>query len=129
MTNTTKGYIAILSVLVISLLMLVLAIGLGVGSFFTRAGTADFFDKRASHFAAFSCLEFGRLQLSLNDNYGGSATTTINGQSCYLYAVETVGAVKILKSRAQVQGATTNLKLTVDAVNLSTVSLEEIVRF
>lgn len=123
------GYIAITTSLILSLVMLILAISIGSSTLLTRYNTVDFSNKRASHYAAFSCLEYARLKLAESASYAGNATTSAGTYQCYILSVEISGANKIIKSRSIVGGATTNLKLTVNSNTLSTVSLEEAVKF
>ena len=124
-----RGYIAITTTIILSILMLILATTIGSINLLARFGVVDFYNKRTSFYVARSCLEYGRLKLSLDTAYAGSESRLIGGYSCSLQAVETFGQNKIIKARAQINGSTTNLKLTVDTNTLSTVSLEEAVSF
>lgn len=124
------GYIAITTTIVLSLMLLILAITLGSGSIFTRFGTADFYNKRSSFSLARSCLEVARLKLAKDDSYAGNETVYIEeaGNSCTIGAITSSGADKVIKARAQIGRATTNLKMTIKSSDLSTVTLEEEVK-
>ena len=124
-----RGYIAITTTIILSILMLILATSLGSINVLSRSGVADFYNKRTSFYVARSCLEYARLQLSLNLNYLGSESRQVGNFVCSLQLVETLGQNKILKARSQINGATTNLKLTINGSTLDTVSLEELVNF
>lgn len=127
--SALSGYIAITTTIILSLVMLVLAITFGSGILLTRSGTLTFSNKKTSHFLAISCLEHARLKLAQNSNYSGNETLTIGSNQCSILVIETSESNKIIKSRAQIMGITTNLKLTVNALTLSTASLEEVVKF
>ena len=124
-----KGYIAITTSLILSFIMLAVAVALGSSSLFSRNNNLNFSFKKTSYFAARSCLDYALLQLSLNSGYGGNETRAVGLEQCSLLTIETSGSNKIIKARSQVKGATTNLKLTVQSSDLSTVSLEEVVNF
>ena len=124
-----QGYIAITTAIILSIVIMVVAISLGSSSLFTRFAFVDFNNKQASYFVARSCLDYALLQLSQNSAYVGNETVNIGSYQCSIQAVETSGSNKIIKARSQISGATTNLKLTVVASTLSTVSLEELVKF
>lgn len=111
------------------MIILLLATILGAGSLLTRKATADFANKELSRSVAFGCFEYARLKLAGDSNYAGNATTTISGYPCHLHAIQISGANKIIKTHAQISGATTNLQFTVNGSTLSTVLLEEFVKF
>ena len=129
--SKNRGYIAITSAIVLSLLIMAVATALGGSAILSRFSILDLTAKRASFFAARACLDRALLELALNSNYTGNITVQIeeDGNQCALYAIESSPPNKIIKSRSQVRGATTNLKLTVNSTTLSTVSLEEVSAF
>ena len=124
-----RGYIAITTSIILSILILAVAVSLGSSNLFIRFDTLDFYNKQSSFSAARSCLDYGLLKLADNPSYLGNETISISSYQCSILTVETSGPNKILKARSQISGATTNLKLTVNAQNLSTVALEEVVSF
>lgn len=124
-----KGYIAITTSITLALLIMIVAITLGSAHFITRFNISDFTDKQASLVLARSCLNYALLKLAENSNYAGNETINISSNQCAIRAIETAGSNKVIKSRGQLNGATTNLKLTVAIPSLSTVSLEEAVSF
>ena len=99
-----NGYIAIMTTLILSLVMLVIALITGSNALLSRFDSSDSVNKKSSHFAAYSCLEYARLRLAENSSYGGNATTTIGSYQCYLLPIETSGSNKIIKSRAALFG-------------------------
>ena len=124
-----KGFIAITTSIILSFLVLTVAAALGFSAFFSRANNSGFYYKKTSQFISRSCLDYALLKLAENGNYAGNETRTIDSYQCSLQPMETSGSNKIIKAHSQVNGATTNLKLTVNGATLSTVSLEELVSF
>lgn len=124
-----KGYIAITTSVILSFVVFVVAASAGSASLFSRNNNLNFSFKKTSYFVSKSCLDYALLQIALNSNYAGDDTIMIDTYQCTIQTIETSGSNKIIKSRAQISGATTNLRLTVVASDLSTVSLEEVVSF
>lgn len=127
--RNNRGYIAITTAIVLSLLVMVVAISLGSGGLFTRFHYVDFNNKQSSYITARSCLNHALWQIAIDPAYVGNETINVSWYSCAIRPVQTSGSNKIIESRAQIGGATTNLRLTVNSTTLSTVSLEELVKF
>ena len=115
-----KGYIAIITAIILSLVMLIIATTLGSSAFFTRFNNLDFYFKKTSYTIGRSCLDRALLKLALNSSYAGNETYNIDSYSCSILTIENVGVDKVIKSKTQVNNANTNLKLTVNAATLST---------
>ena len=125
-----KGYIAITAAIFLSLIILLVAVSIGSRSLFSRSINLQFYFKKISFFTARTCLEVARFKLASDSNYAGNETITIDegGNQCTIGAITSSPPNKIIKSRSQVSGATTNLKLTVNSSTLATVFLEETVQ-
>lgn len=124
-----RGYIAITTAIILSFLILLVAGTFGTASLLSRSNNLDFYLKKTSYSAARSCLDYAILQLAQSSSYAGNQTIQVSSYQCTIEAVTTAGANKIIEATATVSGATTNLKLTLNASNLSTVSLEELSGF
>ncbi len=124
-----RGYIAISTAIILSILILAVAIALGSSHLFTRFNVTDFEDKHISYSAARSCLDQALLKLANDSTYAGNESFTVGSDTCTLQTITASGANKVIGSRAQINGATTDLRLTVDGTSLSTVSLEELTHF
>lgn len=128
--NKSQGFIAITTAVILSVLTLVIALSLGQSLLISRGNKLDYYLKRSTHFLATTCLDKALLELSKSKLFEGNATTTLDdGQECGILPVETSGSNKIIKTRAEINGIVTNLKLTVTTATLSTVSLEEVSGF
>lgn len=124
-----NGYVAITAAIFLSLVILAVASALGGSSFFGRATSLDLTFKKTGFFVARSCLDRTLLQLKLNPGYTGNETVNVGEYQCAISLIESSPPNTIIKARAQVKGATTNLKLIVNSSTLSTVSLEEVTVF
>ncbi|MDP3729191.1 MAG: hypothetical protein Q8R26_00330 [bacterium] len=124
-----KGYLALVTAIIVSFIMLIVSITLGFASFISRDNNLNFLFKKSSYFAARSCLDYALLKLGAQSTYAGNETITIDTYQCAVRQITINGSQSIITVRAVVQGATTNLRLTVVTSDLSTVSLEEVNSF
>ena len=129
LNSNARGFIAITTSIILSLLTLAIAAVFGSSAFLTRFNNLDFYHKKTSYFLARTCLEYARLKLAENINYAGGETRIVDAYQCAILPIESSPPNKIIKTRAQVSGATTNLKLVANGSTLSAVSLEEVVKF
>lgn len=123
------GYIAITTSLVLSFLILILTTSVGFSAWFSRFGSLNSTSKQISYYVAETCLEKARLKLAQNGSYAGGENITFSSYSCFINTVTAPPGQRVIKVRAQVLGATTNLQLTVNYPQLQTISLEEVVKF
>ncbi|MDP2695994.1 MAG: hypothetical protein Q8O87_01940 [bacterium] len=124
-----KGYIAIITSVILAALMLMIAVTLGFSAFSSRINNLDFYSKKISYFVSRSCVDKALLELSKNINYGGNDNLAVDVYSCAIFPIEIDGENKVIKSQAQINGATTNLIMVVHGQTLSTISLEEVGKF
>lgn len=78
---TPKGFIALMSALVISAVLLLIATGGSLAGFYTRVTSVDVESKERSFFLAESCVDQTLLELAHNPSYAGNATTTVSGNN------------------------------------------------
>lgn len=121
-----NGYIALTISMVMALFVMILAISFGSSSLFTRTNVVNYADKQLSYFVARSCLNHALFQLANSLSYDGNETIQVSSNSCVLSTITTSGNNLTIQAKAQIGSAVTNLKLIVENLNLSTVSLEEI---
>lgn len=122
------GYIAVITAIIITTVVIVMALASSSGSFLGRFDTLGFETKDAARKAAEGCLEHAKLQLALG-SYGGSETVEVGDETCDILPIESSGNNKVIKTAAKVFERTVNLKLTVDGSTLENVSLEEVDSF
>ncbi len=124
--NKENGFIALTTSIILSILVLLVAASLGSANLFNRFAVVDFSNKQASFSVARSCLNYSLLKLAEGSSYAGNETLTVASYTCAIGAITTSGANKVITAKSQINGATTNLRLTVVTASLSTVSLEEL---
>src|SRR3989344_8609135 len=128
-SKVNSGYIAITVSIILSVIVVAIAIAFGSSNLLTRSDFLDFNNKQLSFSIARSCLNYALLRLAENSNYVGNDILNISEQQCTISPIETSGSNKIIKVKAQISGATTNFRLTVNSSSLATVSLEELSTF
>lgn len=121
-----KGYIAIVSSVIISLVMMIVAISVGSSNLLSRGSVNDFQIKLLSHTIARSCLNYALFRLADYPSYVGNETVTVSSYTCTLYTITTSAPNKVISAKASINGITTYLRLTANSTTLSTVSLEEL---
>ncbi len=121
-----KGYIALVSAIIISLLLMAVAFALSFSSYFSRFNITDSSTKEISLSLAESCVDKALLSLAQNSSYGGNETITVDGtKNCSILPVETNGSQKTVKTSAVFQQATANIKVIVNLPAFTIVSWEE----
>lgn len=127
---TTSGFIALMSVIIISAILLVLVFTLGVSSFFNRFDALDAENKRISLGLAEACVNVAMLKIAQNPNYGTTPPLPAGGECvsvgdtcsaaaskkvCKICTVTPVATFpKTIETRAVYNGAYTNLSVAVD---------------
>jgi len=122
MTND-RGFIALMSVIIISAILLVLVFTLGLSSFFNRFDTLDSENKRVSLGLAESCVNAAMLKIAQNPSYvpavagdcvsvGGTCGGTDPQKVCKICSVTAVGSESTVVVRALYDHAYTNLRIT-----------------
>lgn len=126
--NNHPGYIALISVLIISAVLIVLAVSISTISYFSRFNVLDMEYKKRSNALAKGCLNITLFNLSKDINYMSTESIGVNSESCKIFSVRhdapVVGHITI-QTKATVQNAVTNLQIIVDE-NLNLISWEEL---
>ncbi len=124
-----KGYIAITSAIIISLLLMAITFALSFSSFFGRHNVFDSQTKEISYALAEACAEKALLNLAQNSSYAGNETITVKSpDTCDILTIETAGSQKTIKTRATFQKTTTNIKVVAN-MPPQIVSWEEVPNF
>ena len=124
-----KGYIALISSIIISMLMLMISLTLSFTGFFSRINILNAEFKEISLRLAEACADMALLKLSENQSYQGNENIAINDKQCSILIIEAAGDEKIIKTKANFQKAVTNLKIKVNNADLSVISWEELAKF
>jgi hypothetical protein len=89
-----KGFIALISALIISSVMLLIATGGSLAGFYTRVTSLNSEYKERSFFLADTCVNQTLLTLAGTPTYTGSATTSVSGSiqgACYTGPITKAG--------------------------------------
>ena len=123
-----KGYIALISALVISALLVVICVAISATSFFLRFNVLDSEYKERSSELAESCVNIALLHLAQNPSNTATGNVVVGDDSCTIFSVQKdypAAGQTTVQTKAEVRHAVTNFKVTVD-VNLSIISWQEL---
>lgn len=110
-----SGFIALMSAIIISVLLLAITVSLGFAGFFTRFNILDSESKERSMALAEGCVDMAVLKLTQDPYYNPvNEVVTIGGQQCTIVSLAIFGNQIIIRTQAVVNKAYTNLVVTVD---------------
>ena len=111
-----EGFIALMSAVVISILVLAITLSLGMSGFFGRFNVLDSEFKERTFALAEACGDVAILKLAQDASYNPSnEVVNVGSDSCTIVSLTTSGSNKIIKTQAIINKAYTNLKITVNA--------------
>ncbi|MDO8584750.1 MAG: hypothetical protein Q7R85_01360 [bacterium] len=119
------GYLAITVALIFSLIALFVSAALGTRTLLARFNRLEYLNKKTSFVIARSCDDVALLRLRADPAYAGNETVSVGGTTCTIFPIESVPPNTVIKTKAVVSRATTNLKFTVNS-KLQHISLEEL---
>lgn len=113
-----SGFIALISILIISALMLLVGVGMvlrAVGE--TRISIVSEHAARARA-AVTSCAEYALMQLKNSSSYAGNQTLNIGGDPCTILPIGgSGGANRTVQTTSTVNGATRNVFIRVQVID------------
>lgn len=121
-----KGFIALTSAIIVSVVLLLIATTLSFTGFSSRFNILDSEFKERSSALADACLDVALLGFAQNPSYLGNVNVSVGGNSCSISTVTTSGSEKTFVTRGIYSNSYTNLEVTVDATTFSVISVEEI---
>ena len=132
MKNTNKnqeGFVALISAIVISFLLMAIVFSLSFRGFFGRFNLLDSEFKERSIAVAEACGENALLRLAQDINYVGSENFDIGNDSCDVLAIDTGLSPRVIQVTANINSAVTNIEIVVDESDFSVDSWEEVANF
>lgn len=124
--NGRRGYIAITSAILITILVLVIVSALSIASLFLRNEISNSYYKEISRAAAESCVQKALFSLSGNAGYAGGDSYSVASATCSVVSVARNGSLLSIKTQSSFKDAFTVLNVTVNASsNFALVGLEE----
>ena len=129
--ETQKGFIALMSAVIISVILLLIATNLSLTSFYGRSNILDFELKERSSALAEACADTAILKLANDLGYipvAGGEDVFVGLDKCTIESVAPgAGSEIIIHTQSDYKDYFTNLKIIVDSSDdLSVVSWEEI---
>lgn len=120
-----NGYIALISVILISVSLLILVVAVSFEGFFSRFTVLESEQKEMSAYLAESCVNTAVLKITQDVEYDGDETIAVGDSSCEIVAV-TDGSPFATDRLIQAQGiykdAYTNLEVQIDPDDLPVVT-------
>lgn len=125
--NTKKGFVALMSVIILSAILLIIVMTLSTSSFFKRYEILGSELKERSLSNAEACVDEGLLIIANNESHNSTTTTILSSlDSCTLSPIPNSGNPKIFYATSNMRNYVTNIKVTVDPSTVSVISWEEI---
>ena len=126
-----KGYIAITSALIISILLMAIVFAVSASGYFAQANTVSALLKAEGRELADTCASMALLRLQENrDEYAGNQIVTIGAENCRILPIIEGGDGFIIKTTSNIQGAITNIQVRVrETDELEIISWGEVASF
>jgi hypothetical protein len=125
----SRGFVALMSVIIISIVLVLLTVSLSFSSFYGRFNLLDTEFKIQSNNLATSCADMALLKLRLNSSYNlvfPGETVIVVGDSCTIKSVLNQGNNRVIITTANYHNVITNLKTTFDLIGNQKTSEEEL---
>ncbi len=121
-----SGFIALISVIVISAVLLAVASSLSLRGIFTQSNVVDSENKKVSHALAQICLDTAVLKLQQDENYSGGEVLSQELGFCSVCPISKVAGVYTIDTRSIIQNAFTNLEMKINSSDYSIQSVQEL---
>jgi len=130
-----RGFMALMSAIIISAILLLIAVSLSTTSFYDRSNILDFELKEKSSALAEACTDTAILRLTKNLSYvpsppfnfttqTGGEPIIVDSDQCTIVSVDTFGS-HIIKTQAIFNNAYTNLRVIINPATFAVQSWEE----
>lgn len=127
--NKQSGYIALMSAIVISALLMLLAVTVSITGFLSRSNELDAEYKQRSLSLAQGCVQVALLHLAEDPNNTVSSAVNIGSDSCSIVSVQlnspSMSQITI-QTKAVFQDSVSNFQFIVSAANLNIISWQEL---
>ncbi len=127
--NSRDGFIALISAVIISAIILIFTVTLSYSSFFVRYSLLDSEYKDRSMALADGCIDYSLLKYANDSSYLGNENLAIGSDSCFIRPIQVSGNNFIIQAQAVFQNSHTNLQVTFDKSSLVLISWTEIPNF
>lgn len=123
------GFILLISSVVIAAVLTAVIFSVSFGGFFTRFNLLDSESKEKSLVLAEACGQIAVLKRIQNSSYVGNETLIIGNDTCQVLALESSGSEIIIKTKADVSHAVSNVQINLDSATLAVIRWREVGTF
>ena len=124
-----SGYIALISAIIITLVVMVVVSSLSLTGFLSRFNILHSEYKELSVALSESCVEAAILELIEDPNWPGGETINVGSQTCEIRPVQTLGTQRVIETQSEFRESHTNLRVVFDSVSRTLVSWDEVAKF
>ena len=127
-----QGFIALITAIVLSAILMVVTVVLNQSGFFARSALLDSEYKERSVALAQACADTALLKLAANPAYAGSETVPVESDTCLIRPTQInmpIVGQDTVETSAVFQEASTNLRVVVNAADMSIISWDEVPSF
>jgi hypothetical protein len=119
MKHHSRGFIALISIIIISVMLLATTLSLAQFGIASRYFILDLENKRASEKLAEACVHIARIQTYNDPEYEVSSPISypVGESTCSVYSINSVGDDTTIEAQAQSGDSITNLHVVVDNTN------------
>jgi Tfp pilus assembly protein PilV len=127
--RSNGGYIALISAVTISAILLAITAALGYTAFFARYNMLDSEYKEMGSALAEACAETALLKLANDSTYTGNEVVTVSSSPCTIRPVSVSGGQVTIEVQSIIQNTYTNLEVVAASGTLGIISWQEIANF
>jgi len=125
-----RGFMALMSVIIISVILLLIASTLSFSGFSGRLNILDSEYKERSLALADACLDTAILRLATNPAYvGGPPDVSVGSDKCTIRPIISDLTSFTIETKASYQKSITNLKVKISKLDLSIITWQEVPNF
>ncbi len=130
MKNKQQGFIALISVLILSVVLLGAVISLAQYGMISRFALLTLEQKEVSHARARACIQVARIAI-VNDAFYETTNKKVSvaGSWCIIMLVDAMGSESVVQVSASSSGAVTNLEAVIDTTSGAVTKVIEVVTF
>ena len=111
-----RGYIALISAVIISVVLLTLITGAGWRGYQSRFNILNSELKAMSASLAEACVDTAILKLAEDNSYSGNKLITVGSETCQIKVISPGASPVIIETSAEIKNAHTNLRIEVPSV-------------
>jgi Tfp pilus assembly protein PilX len=130
MRTSQQGFIALISVLMISVILLGVVISFAQYGMVSRYALLTLEQKEISHARARGCIQVARIAIANDSLYETTDKQVSYDDSwCEIVSIAVVGSMSVVRTSASSSGAVTNLEAVIDSASGDLLKIEERVTF